>query len=424
MIKGVFAINFRKLLLFLFVFVYLFTSTLSPALAALNYTYDANGNATTDGTNCYEYNDANQLKKVKLCSNNQTIAEYIYDYQGNRITKKLYNSGSLQKTVYSPSDAFETTKLASNGATTNVSYYFVNDELAAKKNSDGSKNYFLNDHLGSIGIMTNSAGTTIETTQYYPYGLVRAGGTKNKFLYTGQENDPETGLDYYNFRYYNSQLGRFIQPDDQLQTPYDPQSLNNYSYVKNNPIKYTDPTGHYLETALDIGFLAFDLNELRNDPGNLWNWAALGGDIAGTALPVVTGVGLGIRTVGHTGDAMKLVRASGKYGETQLAKEIGNLGKKLFETPIGRRIVDAYNPATRTIYEAKSGRVNLTKFVKNQIQKDKFLTLDRETRVSSAQWRFYKSPVTGKIGPSKPLKNYLLNNNFYTKDGIRYYFGR
>lgn len=232
----------------------MFTSTLSPALAALNYTYDANGNATTDGTNCYEYNDANQLKKVKLCSNNQTIAEYIYDYQGNRIEKKLYTGGNLLKTVYSPNDTYEATKLASNGATTNVSYYFVNDELAAKKNSDGSKNYFLNDHLGSMGIMTNSAGTAIETTQYYPYGLVRAGGTKNKFLYTGQEKDPETGLDYYNFRYYNSQLGRFIQPDDQLQTPFDPQSLNNYSYVKNNPIKYTDPTGHQGTLALKALF--------------------------------------------------------------------------------------------------------------------------------------------------------------------------
>ncbi len=286
--------------------VYLFTSTLFPALAALNYTYDANGNATTDGTNCYEYNDANQLKKVKLCSNNQTIAEYIYDYNGNRIEKKLYTGGNLLKTVYSPNDTYEATKLASNGATTNVSYYFVNDELAAKKNSDGSKNYFLNDHLGSIGYLTNSAGTVLETTQYYPYGLVRAGGTLNKFLYTGQENDPETGLDYYNFRYYSPQLGRFIQPDDQLQTPYDPQSLNNYSYVKNNPIKYTDPTGHYLETALDIGFLAFDLNELRKDPGNLWDWAALGGNVAGTALPVVTGVGLGIRVVEHSKNVARI----------------------------------------------------------------------------------------------------------------------
>jgi RHS repeat-associated protein len=263
LIKGVFAINFKRLLLFGLISVYFFTSTFSTALAATNYTYDANGNATTDGKYCYQYNDANQLKRVTICSSGQVVADYIYDFNGNRIEKKIYSNGSLQKTVYSPNDMFEATKQASNGAVTNTSYYFVNDELAAKKNSDGSKNYFLNDHLGSIGYLTNSSGTVLETTQYYPYGLVRAGGTKNKFLYTGQENDPETGLDYYNFRYYSPQLGRFIQPDNQLQTPYDPQSLNNYSYVKNNPIKYTDPTGHWAEI---LAPLAIYFNQVATAP--------------------------------------------------------------------------------------------------------------------------------------------------------------
>jgi RHS repeat-associated protein len=54
----------------------------------------------------------------------------------------------------------------------------------------------------------------------------------------------ETGLYYYGARYYNPLIGRFITPDSIVQAPYDPQSLNRYSYCRNNPINYIDPTGH------------------------------------------------------------------------------------------------------------------------------------------------------------------------------------
>src|SRR4029078_7238521 len=73
---------------------------------------------------------------------------------------------------------------------------------------------------------------------------IKIGGTKSKFLYTGQENDSETGLDYYNARYYDPHIRRFTHPDDIVQDIYSPQTLNRYSYVQNNPLKYTDPTGH------------------------------------------------------------------------------------------------------------------------------------------------------------------------------------
>jgi RHS repeat-associated protein len=224
--------------------VYFFSSTIAPVLAAVTYSYDQNGNMTADGTECFEYNEANQLKKVKNCGNNQTIAEYVYDYNGTRVIKKVYQNGALQKTVYSPSDDFETVKLASNGATQNTSYYIVNNELVAKKNPDGSKNYYHNDHLGSTSVLTNQAGALVEETTYDPWGEVKSGGTKSKFQYTGQEKDAETGLNYYNFRYYDPHIRRFTQPDDIIQDPYNPQDLNQYAYVRNNPLRYTDPTGH------------------------------------------------------------------------------------------------------------------------------------------------------------------------------------
>src|SRR6266568_7953935 len=84
-----------KLALLFFTSLYLFSSTAIPAFANRSYTYDANGNMTSDGAYCYTYNDANQVSQVKNCSNNQVIAQYLYDYNGNRIVKKNYVNGTV-----------------------------------------------------------------------------------------------------------------------------------------------------------------------------------------------------------------------------------------------------------------------------------------------------------------------------------------
>src|SRR5437868_5649274 len=161
--------NIKTKITFLFTFLYFFSSTVAPALANATYSYDANGNMTSDGVNCYTYNDANQLSQVKNCSSNQIIAQYVYDYQGNRIVKKNYVNGTLNTTVYSPNKGYETKKLSDN-STQNTSYYYVNDELVAKKNPDGSKNYYHNDNLGSASVLTDQNGSVVENTKYYPFG--------------------------------------------------------------------------------------------------------------------------------------------------------------------------------------------------------------------------------------------------------------
>ncbi len=66
-----------------------------------------------------------------------------------------------------------------------------------------------------------------------------------KYLYTDQEWEPETELYNYSARLYDPVLGRFITPDSMVPDPYDPQALNRYVYVKNNPLKYIDPSGHF-----------------------------------------------------------------------------------------------------------------------------------------------------------------------------------
>lgn len=85
---------------------------------------------------------------------------------------------------------------------------------------------------------------------YEPFGECRnsQGTVPTDKLFTGQRLD-ETGLYFYNARYYDPAIGRFISPDFLIQSPADPQTLNRYSYVANNPLRYADSTGNWFEFA-------------------------------------------------------------------------------------------------------------------------------------------------------------------------------
>jgi RHS repeat-associated protein len=80
---------------------------------------------------------------------------------------------------------------------------------------------------------------------------VRSGTVPTDYTFTGQKRDNDAGLHFYNARYYDSGLGRFTQPDTIVPNMFNPQSLNRYAYVLNNPVKYTDPMGHEYISGAD-----------------------------------------------------------------------------------------------------------------------------------------------------------------------------
>ncbi|MEO7841033.1 MAG: RHS repeat-associated core domain-containing protein [Anaerolineales bacterium] len=104
----------------------------------------------------------------------------------------------------------------------------------------------LKDHLGSASVVTNASGTILGENRYYPFGETRltTGTIFTDKLFTGQRE--MAGLDIYHYgaRFYSPKLGRFLSPDTIVPGAANPQAYNRYSYVLNNPVLYTDPTGH------------------------------------------------------------------------------------------------------------------------------------------------------------------------------------
>ena len=92
---------------------------------------------------------------------------------------------------------------------------------------------------------TPSDGQAAASSRYHLYGASKASTdtTGNPFAYNGEARD-DTGLDYLHARYYDSQGGTFLTEDSYPGEATDPLSQNRYSYAQNNPVNYTDPSGH------------------------------------------------------------------------------------------------------------------------------------------------------------------------------------
>jgi RHS repeat-associated protein len=129
-------------------------------------------------------------------------------------------------------------------------YIFFNGQRVARSDSAGAIHYYFSDHPGSHAVVDNATGSACEQDiDYYPYGGVENDYCPNvpqKYKFTGKERDSETGLDNFGARYDASSLGRFMTPDPFYKDahPSDPQSWNEYAYVRNQPLRLVDPTGN------------------------------------------------------------------------------------------------------------------------------------------------------------------------------------
>ena len=126
-------------------------------------------------------------------------------------------------------------------------YIYSGSALLATLDSGGTPTYHHTDHL-SVRLNTKATGTPQDIVAgeqgHYPFGESwYSTSTTSKWQFTSYERDSESSLDYAMFRYDNSRLGRFMTPDPLAGSFANPQSLNRYAYVLNDPTNLVDPLG-------------------------------------------------------------------------------------------------------------------------------------------------------------------------------------
>ncbi|MBL8991955.1 MAG: RHS repeat-associated core domain-containing protein, partial [Spirochaetia bacterium] len=239
--------------------------------ATYAFTYDLNGNMATKSLTGstpltaneswqYGWDADNHLKTVS--KNGQVIDRFTYDHTGERAAKLDKNG---KTTLY----VGGLSQITPNGDLQYFIFDGVNRIAAVKKTTLASTpNVFFmhTDNVGSTTMVTK--GNAIELGQveqkldYKAFGQIyqqwKDGNWSMQFdasvpggyAFTGQELDSDTGLYYYGFRYFDANSGRFISSDTIIDGVFNTQGFNRYSYVKNNPLRYSDPSGHSAEDGM------------------------------------------------------------------------------------------------------------------------------------------------------------------------------
>ena len=195
--------------------------------------YDAAGNMTSDGSHAYSYDAESRLTNVDGAANT-----FAYDGSGFRVNKN--------GTIYIAAGGKVLAEYAAGAAATapNVEYIYAGGQRVAAV-AGGTTTFNYNDQL-STRVNADSTGTITRTYGHYPFGETwYETGTPNKWKFTTYERDADSegGLDNANARFDSTRIGRFMSLDPLSGRSGDPQSLNHYSYVANDPVNLRDPSG-------------------------------------------------------------------------------------------------------------------------------------------------------------------------------------
>ena len=228
----------------------------------LGMMYDANGNLVTGDEKFRVYNSLNQLSAIYNGTNSSGTLLESYDYHPTEeriLGKRVYNStGAVIETTIYFSKTF--VKVINSSGDFDFTYVYQNGQLVAQRNPDGTKIFIHTDAKGSSTVVTNSIGAVIENSSYDPFGSTLSGNIRTRYGYEAKESDSLVGDTNFNFRKYLSQYGMFAQPDTLIQNVFDPQSLNRYSFERNNPYGKKDETGHADKApSFEIGTSLYNL---------------------------------------------------------------------------------------------------------------------------------------------------------------------
>jgi RHS repeat-associated protein len=252
---------------------YTYTSAGRVAAAGDNtYSYDFNGNQTDrsgslipGGYQHLDYNDFDMPWRITTGRDASALpTELEYTADGARVIKRKLDQGGFVSQVtldigelyqqiseYSPAGSSTPSQ-----KTHQYRIYAAGRQVAQINRVEHSGTfdpeqifYIHDDQLGSTSVITNAAGD-VENREFTSFGEADTSRTtwewnQTKILsgFTGHQHDDELGLVNMRGRLYDPRLGRFITADPYVTEPLSPQGLNRYSYVQNNPVNFTDPSG-------------------------------------------------------------------------------------------------------------------------------------------------------------------------------------
>ncbi len=256
------------------------SSAVKPGPHAVNkinnkaYCYDANGNNISGSGRYLQYTTFDKVKRIKKGDYDTT---FTYGPSRSRY-KRTDTDGTDAKTTWylGNVEIIETT----SGENANTIEYRRSlgsaiESIIYKNNSINSikTSYLHFDHLGSVDVITDTIGSLLQELSFDAWGKRRnatnwatyseqqqadyfrstltSDGRNSEITtrgFTGHEMVDGVGIIHMNGRIYDAHLGRFLQADPIVQEPFDTQVLNRYSYVRNNPLNATDPSGHVFFT--------------------------------------------------------------------------------------------------------------------------------------------------------------------------------
>lgn len=203
----------------------------------------------------YTYDGFNRMKKAETIKDGKrTTAEYTYNGDGLRVSKtvkKSDNNYAAETTNYLYDR--QNVILETDGGSNVKARYIKGVNYIAKADAKNSVTYFLYNGHGDVVQTTDEAGTIQNQYDYDIWGnpTLTVETAENSIRYAGEYLDSETGLYYLRARYYDSYTGRFTSEDSYWGEDENPLSLNLYTYCENDPIRYTDPSGHKKVKAYD-----------------------------------------------------------------------------------------------------------------------------------------------------------------------------
>jgi len=218
------------------------------------FVYDANGNLTSGAGRTYTWTSYNQVASI---TKGTTTVSFNFDVDHQRV-KEINSNGTI---IFVMAGGVHYEKKIGPRVTEHQHFIRAAGGIVALyatetgATTSAKTRYFHLDHLDSIRVITDESGAVLERLSYDPWGKRRlangnddpygmSGGVTTRG-FTGHEHLDDVGLIHMNGRVYDPLVGRFLSADPFIESAKSLQDYNRYTYVNNNPLAYTDPSGHF-----------------------------------------------------------------------------------------------------------------------------------------------------------------------------------